>query len=127
MDIRSAIDITPTVEHNGTVPVWYFVKPQEMREATEGGSLELLNTWELAGGAAVDAHSHPTHEYYYILSGRGIMTIEDEEQPVSEGDFVYIPPDSVHSIRTSSPHAPLRGLAFAVAVKGAGRIDYSAH
>ena len=65
-----------------------------MRAATEGGFLELVSEWEIAGGGAVDAHSHPTHEFYYIISGHGIMKIADEEREVHAGDLVYTPPDT---------------------------------
>ena len=40
MDVRSIVDVEPEVEHNGTVPVWYLVKPREMHDLTDGGSLE---------------------------------------------------------------------------------------
>src|SRR5690242_12416007 len=50
MDVRSIEDMTPTIEHNGTTPVWWLVRPQEMRDATEGGFLELVSEWEIAGG-----------------------------------------------------------------------------
>jgi len=125
MDVRSIEDMTPTIEHNGTTPVWWLVAPQEMRAATEGGFLELVSEWEIAGGGAVDAHSHPTHEFYYIISGHGIMKIADEEREVHAGDLVYTPPDTTHSIWPASQHAPLRGLAFAIGVPGAGKVDYS--
>ena len=75
MDVRSIEDVEPIVEHNGTVPVWWLVSPREMKEITEGGYLELVNEFEVAGGSAVFPHSHPTHEFYYVMSGRGIMTI----------------------------------------------------
>ncbi|HMD46823.1 MAG TPA: cupin domain-containing protein [Acidimicrobiales bacterium] len=117
--------MAPVVEHHGTVPVWWLVKPQEMRTATDGGFLELVSQWEVAGGGEVEAHSHPTHEFYYILSGRGIMKVADEERPVAEGDLIYTPPDTTHSIWTASEHAPLRGLAFAIGMKGAGPVDYT--
>ena len=42
MDVRSIVDVEPEVEHNGTVPVWYLVKPREMHDLTDGGSLELV-------------------------------------------------------------------------------------
>ena len=71
---------SPIVEHNGTTPVWWLVPPQEFRDATAGGFLELVSEWEVAGGGAVEAHAHPTHEFYYILSGRGIMKIAEEER-----------------------------------------------
>jgi len=125
MDVRSVQDVEPVIEHNGTVPVWWLVPPQQMREVTEGGFLELVSEWEVAGGGMVDPHSHPTHEFYYILSGRGIMRIADEEREVRQGDLVYTPPDTTHSIWSASLHAPLRGIAFAVGVRGAGPVNYT--
>ena len=59
----------PVVEHNGTVPVWWMVNSREMKDLTDGGFLELVNEFEVAGGGYVDPHSHPTHEFYYVLRG----------------------------------------------------------
>ena len=50
MDVRSIEDVEPVVEHNGTVPVWWLVKSREMKEITDGGFLELVNEFEVAGG-----------------------------------------------------------------------------
>ena len=50
MDVRSIVNVEPEVEHNGTVPVWYLVKPREMHDLTDGGSLELVNEFEVAPG-----------------------------------------------------------------------------
>ncbi|MEI4914026.1 cupin domain-containing protein, partial [Klebsiella pneumoniae] len=80
-----------------------------------------------AGGGAVDPHSHPTHEFYYVMSGRGIMTIDGEDRAIAQGDLVHIPPDKVHSLRPVSDHAPIHCFCFAVGVKGAGPIDYTHH
>ena len=80
MDVRSIEQNAPVVEHNGTVPVWWMVKSREMKEITDGGFLELVNEFEVAGGGYVDPHSHPTHEFYYVISGRGIMTIDGEDR-----------------------------------------------
>jgi quercetin dioxygenase-like cupin family protein len=127
MDVRSIEDIAPVVEHNGTVPVWWLVKPQEMREITEGGFLELVSEFEVAAGGFVDPHSHPTHEFYYVTSGRGLMTIADEAREIRQGDLVHIPPNAVHSLRPLTDNAPIHCFCFAVGVKGAGRIDYTQH
>ena len=97
------------------------------REATEGGFLELVNKFEVAGGSAVYPHQHPTHEFYYMMSGRGIMTIGDENREVQQGDLVYIPPDAVHSLRPTSDNAPIHCFCFAIGVAGIGKIDYSTH
>ena len=127
MDVRSIEDVEPVIEHNGTTPVWWLIKPREMFEMTKGGHLELICEWEVAGGGEVFPHSHPTHEFYYILAGRGTVFVEDEGRQVGQGDLVYIPPDKVHSVRPASAHAPLRAVSFAVGVPEAGPVDYTHH
>jgi quercetin dioxygenase-like cupin family protein len=127
MDVRSIEDAAPEIEHNGTVPVWWLIHPREMKEITEGGYLELANEFEVAGGGAVFPHTHPTHEFYYVTSGRGVMTIEGEDADVSQGDLIYIPPNAVHSLRPVSDHAAIHCFCFAVAVPNAGEIDYTNH
>ena len=126
MDVRSIVDREPEVEHNGTVPVWYLVHPRELKELTDGGFVELINEFEVAAGGAVFPHSHPTHEWYFVMSGRGVMTVDDEERPVGAGDLVYIPPDQVHSLRPVGGGA-IHCFCFAVGVKGAAVVDYKTH
>ena len=100
------------------MPVWYLVKPREMHDLTDGGSLELVNEFEVAPGSAVYPHEHPTHEFYFVMSGRGVMIVAGEERDVAPGDLVYIPPDTVHSLRPTGGGA-IHCFCFAVAVKGA--------
>ena len=125
MDVRSIEDVEPVVEHNGTVPVWWLVNPREMFDITKGGHLELVSEFEVAGGGLVDPHHHPTHEFYYVTSGRGLMTIEGEEREIAQGDLVHIPPNAVHSLRPVSDNAPIHCFCFAVGVEGAGEINYT--
>jgi quercetin dioxygenase-like cupin family protein len=127
MDVRSIEGADLNVEHNGTVPVWWMIKSREFKDLTDGGFLELVNEFEVAGGGAVEPHSHPTHEFYYVLNGRGIMTIDGEDREIAQGDLVYIPPDKVHTLRPISDIAPIHCFCFAIGVKGAGEIDYTHH
>ncbi len=127
MDVRTIADVEAVQEHNGTVPVWYLIKPGEMKEQTEGGFLELVSEWEVEGGGLVDPHHHPTYEFYYIVSGKGLMVIEDEERVITQGDLVIIPPNAVHSIRPTTDHAPVRGFTFAIGLKDTGPVDYTNH
>ncbi len=127
MDVRSIEDVAPEVEHNGTVPVWWLVNPREMKDITDGGYLELANEFEVPGGGAVYPHTHPTHEFYYVTSGRGVMTIDGEDADVSQGDLIYIPPNAVHSLRPVSDHAAIHCFCFAVAEPDAGPVDYTTH
>ena len=112
MDVRSITDVAPVVEHNGTVPVWWLVHPREMKAITDGGFLELVSEFEVAGGGLVDPHSHPTHEFYYVTAGKGIMTIAGETAEISQGDLVHIPPNKVHTIKPIGV-GPMRALSFA--------------
>src|SRR4029078_3301503 len=116
MDVRSIVDVEPEVEHNGTVPVWYLVHPREMRALTEGGYLELVNEFEVAAGGAVVPPEHPTHEFYFVVNSRGVITIGAEDRDVVPGDLVYIPPDTVHILRPTGGGA-IHCFCFAVAVK----------
>ncbi|MFZ0666118.1 MAG: cupin domain-containing protein [Acidimicrobiales bacterium] len=127
MDVRNIRDAAPIVEHNGTVPVWWMVPSRSMKDMTDGGFLELVNEFEVAGGGYVEPHSHPTHEFYYVMSGRGIMRIEDDEREISQGDLVHIPPDKVHTLRPVTDNAPIHCFCFAIGVPGAGPIDYTNH
>ena len=120
------VDVEPEVEHNGTVPVWWLIRPREMLELTDGGYLELANEFEVAVGGEVFPHTHPTHEFYFVMTGTGVMTIAGEERDVSPGDLVYIPPDQVHSLRPTGDE-PIHCFCFAVGCKDAGPIDYTTH
>ncbi|MGH9205984.1 MAG: cupin domain-containing protein [Acidimicrobiales bacterium] len=127
MNVRSIEEISPTMEHNGTVGVWWLFKPEEMKDATEGGHLELVSEFEIEGGGEVDTHNHPTHEFYYVTSGRGVMVIDGEEREVRQGDLVHIPPMAMHSLRPVSDNAGIHCFCFAVGVKGAGPVNYTEH
>jgi quercetin dioxygenase-like cupin family protein len=124
MNVRSIRDVRPVVEHQGTTTVWWLFKPRELFEQTVGGHLEQIDEFEVAGGGMVHPHAHPTYEFYYVTSGRGLMTIEGETREVGPGDLVLIPPDAVHSIAPISRHAPIHALCFAMGVKGAAAYDY---
>ena len=54
----------------------------------------------LPPGAATDPHYHKaSEEFYFILEGRGEMTVSGETRPVGPGDAILIPPGAWHTIR----------------------------
>ncbi|MBE9099878.1 cupin domain-containing protein [Vacuolonema iberomarrocanum] len=70
-------------------------------------------------GQTSTPHALTTSEVYYILSGVGLMTIDDEKQRVEPGDAVYIPPNARQFI-----HNPgLEPLIFICIVDPAWRQD----
>jgi mannose-6-phosphate isomerase-like protein (cupin superfamily) len=59
------------------------------------------------GHAVVPHHHRETEEIYYILEGSGEMRIGDETAAVAAGDAVYIPRNSVHTLRNTGA-VPMR-------------------
>jgi len=50
-------------------------------------------------GEGLLLHEHPKEEeFYYILCGKGTVTIGDEEREVKSGDALYIPAGMKHRI-----------------------------
>jgi len=68
---------------------------------------------EMSPGSAFPLHEHIGDHVLYIKSGSGIVHINDREQSVEEGDFVYIPAEYPHGVSTdSSSKEPLIIIAF---------------
>ena len=53
----------------------------------------------LAPGETSTAHRLKSTEVYYILSGRGLMNINDKSRETEPGDAIYIPPEALQSIK----------------------------
>jgi quercetin dioxygenase-like cupin family protein len=111
MDITNA-NVEPIIEHAGTCRTFFLVPMESMRSQTEGSYLEFVCEFEIEAGSRLDPHRHNTHEYYYVLSGRAMMQIENEKREVKPGDLIHIPPNAVHSIAPLGDE-PVRSLAFA--------------
>jgi quercetin dioxygenase-like cupin family protein len=116
MDIRRPHDMDVTVEHEGTCRTRFAFPKGALRDVTAGTYLEYISEFELAEGASLSPHAHDSHEFYYLLDGSATMTIEGEQQEVSAGDLVYIPPGAVHSI--VGHEQGFRALAFAAMYPG---------
>lgn len=95
-----------------------------MRKDTAGGYLELVSEFELEPGAQIHPHRHHTLEFYYVLEGRGLMTVNNDTAAISPGDLVRIPPDSLHSLRAKDGGARLRCLAFSIGFHDTQQVDY---
>ncbi len=65
-----------------------------------GNSLHLTTTVvEIRPGGEQRIHSHAPEQIYYILQGRGVMTVADERAPVGPGDCVFIPSGTPHGLK----------------------------
>lgn len=60
----------------------------------------------LPPGCAVSPHHHrDIEEIYYLVSGRGLMTVGEETQEVAAGDAVYIPRGHRHTLINNGTEA----------------------
>ena len=53
---------------------------------------------EIEPGSGQPRHQHGPEQAYIIIRGNGRMRVGDEEEAVSTGDIVYVPPNVAHSI-----------------------------
>jgi mannose-6-phosphate isomerase-like protein (cupin superfamily) len=65
-----------------------------------GGSKNLTITLvEMEPGGVQHLHSHMPEQMYYILEGKGLMTIDSEQQVIEAGDCVFFSSFSEHSLK----------------------------
>jgi mannose-6-phosphate isomerase-like protein (cupin superfamily) len=69
-------------------------------DAGDLGSKSLSVTWvDVPPGAEQRAHLHEESEQVYVIvRGHGRMQVAGDEEDVSEGDLVFIPPGAQHGI-----------------------------
>ena len=54
-------------------------------------------------GSGVGPHEQKEDEIYYVLSGRGVMTIDDKNFEVTPGTAVLTRPGSSHGLKQAGP------------------------
>ena len=111
----------PVADHDGLSPEeeermrkiavgYWLMRPDELISP-----IEFINEFDCVG--EVPLHSHHNEEFFYVLSGEGIMQIGDEKDIlIKANDLVYTPPDVQHSIRPREPGQVVRCFCFAVKV-----------
>jgi mannose-6-phosphate isomerase-like protein (cupin superfamily) len=55
----------------------------------------------LEKGRTIEGHRDPMEEIYFVLSGEGEMTVDDETRHVGPGDAVWVPTGSIHALTNS--------------------------
>jgi mannose-6-phosphate isomerase-like protein (cupin superfamily) len=83
--------------NTGTLPIlksWMLISPKN--SATQNLSLQVS---EIPIGSEQPVHTHEPEQVYYIIKGKGLMTIVEEAREVFAGDAVYIPGKARHGIK----------------------------
>jgi mannose-6-phosphate isomerase-like protein (cupin superfamily) len=53
---------------------------------------------EIKPGGSQRVHSHVPEQIYYILEGKGLMTVGDQKEHVGPGDCIFIPTETPHGL-----------------------------
>ena len=90
-------------------------------DATASDSL-TAGIAEVKPGGWLGLHRHSPAEIYYVIEGRGVVTVEGAEHHVSPGSAVFIPGNAEHGIRNQGS-ATLRFL-YAFPVDSFAEVEY---
>jgi mannose-6-phosphate isomerase-like protein (cupin superfamily) len=55
----------------------------------------------LAPGKTIEAHIDPYEEIYFVMTGEGEMSVDNETQHVTPGDATWVPTGSSHALTNS--------------------------
>lgn len=83
--------------HEGTVLIHSSFDQQEIHAP-------FIHYWgRLKKGMAVEAHVHQDLAELVVVShGQGVVSVDTEDQNITEGDVVYVPPGARHTFRNES-------------------------
>ncbi len=99
--------------HNGNGAIhWIGVLDGEV---PGGERLRFIHDDILPPGTSIGIHRHQhDQEYYYVVSGRGVMTLDGRTHEVTTGDITAVLPGGSHGLENRS-NENLRILVISVA------------
>ena len=72
-------------------------------EDVAGRHLNFIHDDILPPGASIGVHRHEhDEEYYYVVSGRGMMTLDGEQLRVEAGDITAVYPGGTHGLENDT-------------------------
>jgi mannose-6-phosphate isomerase-like protein (cupin superfamily) len=81
-------------------------------EKTSQAEKLAITIVEMEPGGFQHLHAHEPEQMYYILEGRGLMTVNGEESPVQAGDCIFFPAFAEHGLKNTG-NGVLRYLSAA--------------
>lgn len=98
MIVRNLVDKevleTTYIAHGGAIAQMVL----DQRVLKDIGFLAIAS---LEKGNVISAHVDPMEEIYFIYSGEGEMTVDDETRHVKTGDAIWVPTGSLHALANS--------------------------
>lgn len=114
-----SVDIGAVPEHGGTAKSTYLIPKESLEAQTLGTYLALASVFEVNPGEELLAHKHPTHEYWFVLQGTGVMQVGQEAFEVKPGDLIYTEPNTPHKLKAHDGEL-FRSFCFAQGYPGQG-------
>ena len=74
------------------------IRPLVDRTTSAITQCSLAEELLLPGQAVTPHRHHEIEEIYYVVEGRGVMTVGDERQEVAAGDAIYVPRGQRHTL-----------------------------
>ncbi len=71
----------------------------------EGWDTHTLRVFRIAPGGFTPHHQHDWEHVNYVIKGKGTLTIGDTTHELSESDFAFVPPNTMHQFRNPNDEA----------------------
>jgi len=68
----------------------------------EGWENHTLRVFRIAPGGFTPFHKHDWEHVNYVIKGKGTLTLGDKTSEISERDFAFVPPNTMHQFK--NPH-----------------------
>ncbi len=107
--LTNVMDIQEDKPHAATVRSWRILTG----DAIKNPNLKFVDDDLVPPGNAIKSHVDNWDEIYYIITGKGEMTIGNETTPASEGDVFHIPTNTPHSLKNTGKR-DLRFICLAI-------------
>ncbi|AKS33842.1 hypothetical protein AFA91_20325 [Mycolicibacterium goodii] len=112
-------DMESVPEHLGTATTKYMIPKEAQEQETTGTYMALAGVFQVQAGQKLKAHHHPTHEYWFVIEGRGVMQVADEARVIEVGDLIYTPPNTPHQV-IADASGNFRAFVYALGYPGQG-------
>ncbi len=107
--LKNVLEIPEEKPHAATVRSWRVLNGDTIKNP----NLQFVDDDIVPPGYAIKSHVDNSDEVYYILTGKGEMTIGNETTAASEGDVFHIPPNTPHSMQNTGKR-DLRFICMAI-------------
>ena len=116
-----------THQHLVKVADYVGLKGSEGKSTPASSDMQYIGAYEYAPGGWISDHIHSNAEqWYFIISGRGLMKVGAEESEARHGTVVFVPRNTIHGYKVIGDE-PLRILNIATWFPGESSVTSLAH